>query len=395
MLPEIEISLLLWLLLPVAATSGWLAARRSLSSQAETQARKLSSDYLRGLNFLLNEQPDKAIDVFIRLIDVDSETFETHLALGVLFRRRGEVNRAIRIHQNLLARSSLNSQQRGLALLELGQDYQSAGLLDRAETSFQELLEAGYYRNFACRQLLSIYEQEHDWDKAIQIAQQLGQYNERNIAPLIANYYCEQAETAQQQGRWEQARQLLTKALQSDPACVRASLQEGALALQNQSPETAIVAFKRVETQNPLYLSEIIEPLKQCYGKSQGRLPEFRDYLYYILDKYGGITPMLELARLVREEKGLSGETEFVVRQLRARPSLRGLDHFINISLPEAKDVARDNLLLLKEITSHLLKNRPVYKCGECGFTGKTLHWQCPSCKQWNTIKPIHGIDGE
>lgn len=395
MLPEFEISLLLWLLLPVAATSGWLAAKRSLSSQAQTQSRRLSSDYLKGLNYLLNEQPDKAIDIFIKLIDVDSETVETHLALGVLFRRRGEVNRAIRIHQNLLARSSLNPQQRSLALLELGQDYQRAGLLDRAEALYQELLEAGHYHSFACQQLLSIYEQEHDWEKAIRTAQLLGNLNGQQVPPMIAHYYCEQAEHARQQQDTEQARCLLRQALKVDPLCVRASLIEGQISLDAKEPDKAINAFKRVEAQNVLYLSEIIDPLQQCYEQSSLMPAEFKSYLQYILDQYGGITPMLELARIIRQEEGEQQATLFVVEQLRERPSLRGLDHFIDISLPNADGMAKDNLLLFKEITSQLLKNRAIYKCSECGFTGKTLHWQCPSCKEWNTVKPIHGIDGE
>jgi len=389
-----ELSLLFWLLLPVAASSGWLAAKRSLSQQTENNARQLSSNYLQGINYLLNEQPDKAIDVFIKLIDVDSETVETHLALGVLFRRRGEVNRAIRIHQNLVVRSNLNAQQRELALLELAQDYQRAGLLDRAEHLFMELIENGQYQEFSCHQLLDIYQQEHDWDKAISIATRLMGFSGENMKPMIAQYYCEQAESARRQGELDTAHKMIHRALQVEPHCVRASLIEGQLALIACQLSQAIEAFQRVEQQDALFLSEVIEPLQNCYlGK--GCLDEFKAYLQRILQEHGGITPMLVLARLIQEKENATTALNFVVKQLRARPSLRGLDHFIDMSLPDAQGVAKENLLLLKDITSQLLKNRPIYKCSECGFTGKTLHWQCPSCKLWNTVKPIQGLEGE
>ncbi len=389
-----ELSLLFWLLLPVAASSGWLAARRSLFRQNEDNARHLSSNYLQGLNYLLNEQPDKAIDVFIKLIDVDSETVETHLALGVLFRRRGEVNRAIRIHQNLVVRSNLNPQQRALALLELAQDYQRAGLLDRAEHLFLELIDDGQYQHYSCHQLLDIYQQEQDWEKAVDVALRLMEYSGEDMKPVIAQYYCEQAKNLRQDHQTEAAYKTLNKALQIDPGCARASLLEGQLALDNCELSQAIQAFQRIEQQDALFLSEIIEPLQNCYREG-GRLDEFQNYLHRILQKHGGITPMLVLARLIHDQQGSSTALDFVVKQLRVRPSLRGLDHFIDMSLPEANGEARENFLLLKDITSQLLKNRPIYKCSECGFTGKTLHWQCPSCKLWNTVKPIQGIEGE
>ncbi len=389
-----ELSLFFWLLLPIAASSGWLAAKRSLSQQNENNARQLSSNYLQGINYLLNEQPDKAIDVFIKLIDVDNETVETHLALGVLFRRRGEVNRAIRIHQNLVVRSHLNSQQRSLALLELAQDYQRAGLLDRAEHLFIELIENGQYPNFSCHQLLDIYQQEHDWDKAIDVATRLMELSGENMKPMIAQYYCEQAEMARRQSQLPIARKMFHRALHVDPHCVRASLIEGQLALDACQLTQAITAFQRVEQQDPLFLSEVIEPLQNCYMK-KGCVDEFTAYLQRILAEHGGITPMLVLARLIQEKQSAATALAFVVKQLRARPSLRGLDHFIDISLPDAEGAAKENLLLLKDITRQLLKNRPVYKCSECGFTGKTLHWQCPSCKLWNSIKPIQGLEGE
>ncbi|OUD14333.1 lipopolysaccharide assembly protein LapB [Thioflexithrix psekupsensis] len=385
---------LLWLLLPIAAASGWFAARRSFLEQSARSNNHLSLDYFRGLNYLLNEQPDKAIDVFIKLIDVDSDTVETHLALGALFRRRGEVDRAIRIHQNLIARPTLNTEQRSQALLELGQDYFCAGLLDRAEDLLLQLTHSPIHQLRAYYQLLDIYQQEHDWDKAIHTARQLSQVCGESLHPVIAQYHCEQADYWRQQHDLNRTHQALAQALHVDPNCVRASLLEGELSLQTADYPRAITAFKRVEQQDPDYLSEVIEPLQQCYEQLQ-QTDQFADYLNGLLKQYNGITPMLVMAKILKQQQGDQHAADFIVKQLHRCPSIRGLDHLLDLALMRAGNITHDHLLLLKDMTKQLLRNKPIYKCGHCGFTGKTLHWQCPSCKQWNTVKPIQGIDGE
>ena len=190
---------LLWLLpllLPLAAVSGWYAARREQSGRERARGLGLSSDYFRGINFLLNEQPDKAIEVFVRMFEFNSETVETHLALGSLFRRRGEVERAIRIHQNLIARPSLDKAQRAQALCELALDYQGAGLLDRAENLFLELAEIPAHAEQALRSLMHIYEQEKDWDKALAVGRRLARIANGRVTPVLAQYCCELAERA-------------------------------------------------------------------------------------------------------------------------------------------------------------------------------------------------------
>jgi lipopolysaccharide biosynthesis regulator YciM len=161
---------LLLLLLPVAAASGWIAARRSQRQERGKCVNDTSPVYFRGLNHLLNEEPDKAIDAFVEMLEVDSDTVETHLALGNLFRRRGEVERAIRIHQNLIARPALTREQRAQALLELGQDYMRAGLLDRAENLFRELKDTRLHVRQALKNLLVIYEKERDWQACLDTA---------------------------------------------------------------------------------------------------------------------------------------------------------------------------------------------------------------------------------
>ena len=388
-----------WLLLPIAAlsgwVSGWLAAQQQQHKSSGTLHNTHSPEYFKGLSHLLNEEPDKVIDLFIKLIDVDNDTFETHLALGVLFRRRGEVNRAIRIHENLIARAALNPQQHSLAVLELAQDYRSAGLLDRAESLFQQVVESGDYQIYAYQQLLDIYQQEHEWQKAISTAQQLEAISQESMAPVIAQYYCEQTLVYRQQQRPMEALQTVQNARKIYPQCVRASLLEGEIALQLEHRDCAIAALKRVEQQDPDYLSEIVEPLQACYVDTC-RQAEFKAYLQHVTEHYGGITPMLVLMDILKREEGEQEATDFIVKHMHERPSVRALDQLLDLAMSQKMATIKpEHLLLLKDMTTQLLYDKPVYRCSHCGFSGKVLHWQCPSCKQWSTIKPIQGIDGE
>lgn len=386
---------LLILLLPVAAASGWYAARRGGSQDKPSpETSDFRSDYFKGISYLLNEQPDKAIEVFIKVLEVDSETVETHLALGNLYRRRGEVDRAIRIHQNLIARPTLETQQRDEALLELGQDYMSAGLLDRAENLFEELIDGSAYSVQALRQLIDIYEQEKDWRNAISSARRLEEATGNQLGGVIAQYYCEEADQYKQNGDLQRALEALRNALQSQPGCVRASLLEGDALAERGDFEAAIRAYKGVEAQDPNYLPDTIERLRKCYERI-GKPGEMMAYLSHVLERYGGITATLALAEMIRDEKGERAATEFMMQQLRLRPSVRGFHRLLEMQLSDGGGEAQDHLMILKDLTTQLLRGRPVYKCQHCGFPAKSLHWQCPGCKHWSTIKPIQGVEGE
>lgn len=387
---------LLWLLLPVAAASGWILARRAQppGQGQRARGRDFSTDYFQGLNFLLNEQPDKAIEVFIRMLEVDSDTVETHLALGNLFRRRGEVDRAIRIHQNLIARPTLNKQQRGAALLELGQDYMRAGWLDRAESLFDELVESNLHVVPALRHLLDIYQQEKEWDKAIAVARRLDGEGRQPLKPVIAQYHCEQAEQALKKGDESAAGQFLKRALQHDRHCVRASLLQARLALQAGNAKAALKALHQIEEQDIEYLPEALASLRQCYEQSGG-MDEFKRYLRSVIDRYDGVSPVLMLSDLIAATEGPTAAADFLTAQVRKRPSVRGLGRLIDLNLAAASGQGKDAMLILRELVTQLLAGKPKYKCSHCGFAGKSLHWQCPTCKEWNAVKPIHGVEGE
>ncbi len=350
---------LLWLLLPVAAASGWWLGRRRVAD-GERADEDLRSDYFRGINYLLNEQPDKAIEVFIKVLEVDHETVETHLALGNLYRRRGEVDRAIRIHQNLVARSSLEAVQRSEALLELGQDYLSAGLLDRAEDLFQELAQSDSYRVQALRQLIDIYEQESDWDKAIESSRELEKVTGNQLGAVIAHYHCEQAVAARQSGDVAAALRRIGQALDCHRGCVRASLIEGDVFAEQRDFQRALRAYQRVEDQDPDYLPETIGRTHRCY-RALGHTEEMQSYLKRLLERYGWMSVALELADIQQRTRGADAAIEFMTTRLRERGSVRGLDRLMALELERSGVEAPEYFQLLKSLTGELLEDRPVY----------------------------------
>jgi lipopolysaccharide biosynthesis regulator YciM len=385
---------LLWLLLPVAAASGWVAGRRNRGKTGSRSDSILGPDYIKGLNYLLNENQDKAIDVFIRMLEVNSDTIETHLALGNLFRKRGEVDRAIRIHQNLIARSSLSSEQRNDVVLELGQDYMKAGLFDRAEGLFNELLEDSVHLSSVLPLLLDIYQQEKDWLSAIRIADQMGIVDGQPARSIISQFYCELAENARARDNIDEACELLEKASEFNPYSARARLIRAVIARQQGEYRTALAAFEQVAERDIELLPEILDDMYSCH-QELGTLPAMIDFLHRAVARYAGISPVLMLADIMSREKDDRAAAEFISGELGKHPSVRGVSRFIDLSLVNSEGVARENLLILKNMTDKLLENKPAYKCHDCGFCGKALHWQCPGCKHWNTVRPIHGVEGE
>jgi lipopolysaccharide biosynthesis regulator YciM len=385
---------LLWFLLPVAAAFGWFANGHSKGKVGSCSDSILGPEYIKGLNYLLNEQQDKAIDVFIRMLEVNSDTVETHVALGNLFRKRGEVESAIRVHQNLIARSSINEEQRTDAVLELAQDYMKAGLFDRAEGLFRELMENNVHLSSVLPLLLDIYQQEKDWEKAIAIADQMGFVGQQPARSVIAQFYCELAENARAREDVTEACSLLARASEYDPHCARARLVRGNIALQRGEYQIALESYEQVAERDIELLPEILDDMQTCHSQL-GTIDSMIEYLQRVIARYPGISPVLALAEIMSHQKGNESAAEFITGEIGKRPSVRGLSRLIDLSMSRADGVAHTNLSILKNMTDQLLENKPVYNCHDCGFSGKSLHWQCPGCKHWNTIKPIHGVDGE
>ena len=384
-----------WLLIVFAATmAAWYAGFRSSGTNNGGAFKKssLPRDYLVGLNFLLNEEPDKAVDVFIKMLEVDSETVETHLAVAKLFRRRGEVDRAIRIHQNLIARPQLDKIYREQSLFELGHDYYSAGVLDRAEKIFLDLVDIKDFSIPALRALLDIYQQEKSWENAIQAGTKLASLTRQNMQPIIAQLYCELAEGAFNKGQIEDAKRSLKCAMDADQNCVRASLLLAKVEMQREDYKAAIRSLMKVKHQNIDYFSEAIEAIATCHEKL-GEENKLVSYLKQILQEFPRIPIVLILSERIRQWKGDKVAANFVADYVRRFPTLAGLHLFINLYLGSVEGRAKDDLLILHGLTKKLLAEKPNYQCVSCGYSGNTLLWQCPGCKQWESVKPLHIFD--
>jgi lipopolysaccharide biosynthesis regulator YciM len=393
MLPSTEVGLF-WLLLPIAALVSWTLARHGMERRRGAQVDRLRSTYFRGLNYLLNEQQDKAIEVFLQIAEVDSDTVETQLALGNLFRRRGEVDRAIRVHQALVSRASLSSEQKTQALLELGEDYMRAGLLDRAETLFADLVGVGAGAPRALAHLVAIYQQERDWHKAIEHARRLEQVTGDSRAREIAQYHCELAEQALARGDTAEARRQIDEAFATEPGAVRALILSARIALAAGDHPAAARAYEQVVERDIEFVPEVLKPLLACYG-TLGEPHRAEGILRSLIERYPGISPVLALSRLIEDRDGAVAAASFLAGQLRRRPSVRGLGALIDLESRRGDGREAGTLTLLGELTRQLAEGHAVYRCTRCGFGARSHHWQCPGCKSWASVRPIHGAAGD
>jgi lipopolysaccharide biosynthesis regulator YciM len=381
----------LLLLLPVAAASGWYAARRGMAVKSQKQPQEISPAYFKGLNYLLNEQPDKAIDLFIKLLDVDSDTVETHLALGNLFRRRGEVERAIRIHQNLIARPSLSREQRAQALLELGQDYMRAGLFDRAENLFIELTELKLHNEQANIYLLEIYQQEKDWKRCLEVADRITVSHYPTLHNSIAHFYCELAEQQLRQQNMAAAESFLKRAQQMKRSNVRVLILQAEIEYSRGDCRSVIRLLRQIEESDSAYLSETLPRIVECYRKL-AQHQELYDYLQQLYQRHHCTEAMLILTDMIVDSEGEGLAVEAILKHLSETPDLKGLERLVRLNLQRSEESPRETLEVLLSSVSKLLDKEPAYQCEHCGFTAKKIHWHCPSCKTWGAIKPIQGL---
>ncbi|WP_407332724.1 lipopolysaccharide assembly protein LapB [Enterovibrio sp. 27052020O] len=386
---------LLFLLLPIAAGYGWYMGNRNARHRKQDQSHHLSRQYVAGLNLLLSDQSDKAVDLFIELLQVDNETIDTHLALGNLFRSRGEVDRAIRIHQNLIARPNLTLDQRNLALQQLAKDYMVAGFFDRAEKIFHQLIEEPDYKQFALQQLLAIYQQTREWDKAIDIASRLVKSGKTKLKRDISHFYCELAMQSLAESDEKTTRQLLRKALSTDKGCVRASLMLARIDIENKDYKDATKGLEHVLEQDPDFVSEALPLLEQCYQHMDKEMSLVR-FLKNCIEKNTGASAELMMSDIISDHENPAMAQSFLTRQLTKNPTMKGFHKLMELHVEQAEEGrAKISLTTLKHLVEEQLKVKPHYRCRKCGFSTHSLYWHCPSCKGWGSIKPIRGLDGE
>lgn len=380
--------LLPWLLLPVAAAAGWISAWKRGSDKAANETKPdLSDQYIQGLNYLLNEQPDKAIEALINVVDVDHETVNTHLVLGALFRRRGEVDRAIRIHQNVIARPSLTAEQRENAMIELGTDYFKAGVLDRAEGIFRKMSENKSVDLRVYKSLQNIYEREKEWAKAIKVSQQLRQLDDKGQAQKIAQYYCEMAELEQAENRSSDAHALLRKSLDSDPRCLRAHLLQGDVYALQHKLDKAEASFRKIGEINRGFASLAYDRLFSLYAE-QGELKQLQskleqdDFETNAAARY----TMLRIHTVSQDERAVRDFLHQELSRPNASPML--VKRYLQLMQESTDGDVQKTFTTLYSLLDSELSTYRSFRCTSCGYDTNTLFWNCPTCRKWDTSKP-------
>ncbi|WP_049106399.1 lipopolysaccharide assembly protein LapB [Klebsiella michiganensis] len=386
---------LLFLLLPVAAAYGWYMGRRSAQQSKQDDASRLSRDYVTGVNFLLSNQQDKAVDLFLDMLKEDTGTVEAHLTLGNLFRSRGEVDRAIRIHQSLMESASLTYDQRLLAVQQLGRDYMAAGLYDRAEGMFKQLVDETDFRLSALQQLLQIYQATSDWQSAIEVAERLVKLGKEKHRGEIANFWCELALQQMAGNDLDKAMALLKKGAAADRNSARVSIMMGRVWMEKGDYAKAVESLERVIEQDKELVGETLEMLQTCY-QQLGKTDEWEAFLRRCAEENTGATADLMLAQILEQREGVDAAQNYVTRQLERHPTMRVFHKLIDYHINEAEEGrAKESLGVLRHMVGEQVRSKPRYRCQKCGFTAHTLHWHCPSCRSWSTIKPIRGLDGQ
>ncbi len=381
------------LLLPVAAASGWWA--RARAEQASDSERETDSgvtrDYVSGITHLANDDAERAIETFSRVLAVDDDTVETHLALGNLFRRQGEIDRALKVHQNLIARPQLSNLQRNHARFELACDYLRAGVLDRAERLFGDLADDDVHGQQSLSRLLGIHEQTREWQSAIQVADRLFAETDESLATLIGQYHCELAEEAFHAGQLDIAFDALATAERAAPNCGRAGLLRGRWHFQAGAYGEAIRAYRRVLVQDPSLGGEVVTPVIEAHRG----LADLEGLLRFFDQMSARSTsPVAEIARArALNEAGRTDEAiAHLSRYLQGEANWLAFHALLEYSAQHGKTRLSGPLDSLRLALSRIMDTAPTHACHACGFASRYLHWQCPNCRRWDQVRPLTDI---
>jgi len=393
---------LLWFLLPVAAAAGWFAARRSADKHPDAFWDH-AVNFHKGLNVLLSEQPDKVDEVlFANLDDLDRETAETHLALGNFYRRRGEVDRAIHLHERLMEKAELGAEVQAAARFELARDFESAGLLDRSESTFRELLNSGERVGDACKSLMQLHERERDWTQATEVANRAlalaesanDEEQTHTLRLRISHYHCELAAEARDSGYEEEAKQLLLKAQDFYPQGARAHMALASIAMNNKEWQTAIQHFEHVELAQAELLPEIIDAWLDALSK-QDNPKLLEDFIKTIAARRNAYSVIRATRKVIAERHGEDLASRFFKDQILKRPSLRGLRDWVSDQIAIAPESEREKVQTICTLLDEVIEDKAHYQCSHCGFRGNELHWRCPGCRHWDVVRTIIGAEGE
>ncbi len=383
-----------WLLiLPLFFTLGWIAARVDIK-QLLSESTALPAAYFKGLNFLISDQHDKAVDAFSEAVQANTDSLELHFALGSLFRRTGETDRAINMHLNLLDKKELTANQKSAVKAELAQDYLKAGLFDRAEELFKGL-DDSRYRQPALRALLEIYVREREWTQAIETATELERLSGVPFRQEIAQYYCELAMNDIIAQNSDSARNYLHLALDANKNCVRANVLLGDLEVNAGAHQAAISHWKRIEFQQPEYLGLVAAKMLKSY-RAIKKLKEGLAQLNTYLETYKLPSLMSVLYEATLVEEGAEKAAKLARNELIRQPSLQTLDQLLQ-ARAMADDINNQDIQLMQQTVRNAIGNRAAYHCNQCGFRAKQYHWQCPACNAWESLpaEPSEAVSRE
>lgn len=388
---------LLWLLLPVAAATGWFAAKRSEARSRSQSSKALwdySSEFHEGLKGLLSDQADLPADIFNTTSDSASSAADTHIALGNHFRQRGDMERAVFMHQSVVDNEELSDDIRASARFELAQDYDSAGLMDRSEAAFKALIESGHRIPDAYQSLLQLHERESDWQQAISVAEAAEQQLGDSLGWRIAHYYCELAAESIKSGETADADDYLNKALSHDNTCARGLMMLADLALENAQYAQANELYEQVEQQRPELIPEIIDRRFEVFQKA-GNSSEFDSFLKRIHSQRNAYSVIRSTRQIIAERHNPQLADRFFKDQILKRPSLKGLRDWAHDQVELSKPGERDKVQIICDLLDKVMEDKPAYRCSSCGFQGNVMHWRCPSCGQWDSVSTIIGVEGE
>ena len=380
-------TVLLLLLFAAAAALGWFFARRSAERKFAGGPRHVSAEYFQGLNYLLNEEPDKALEVFIRMVDMDADTVDTHFALGALFRRRGETERAIKVHQNLVARPDLPREARARALNELAEDYFKAGLFDRAEQVYTQVARGATQRAEGLRGLVRIYELQRDWEKAIAVMDQLVSSSRGASGTVVAHYCCELAQEALARGDLHAARHWLKRAQGADRDSVRGAMTRAAVAQRENDHRLAVRLYEQALERDGGFLVDVLPELRRCYAEL-GKADAFERWLGDALARHPEWRPGVAFTAITD-----GGFDDPITRQciadfISSNPILTDILETLRPTL-ESEGGQEAAVRRISRAMRRIAKASPRYRCNVCGFSGNVLYWQCPSCRTWDTTRPV------
>ncbi len=382
----------LWFLLPVAAFSGWYIGSRQAAAKPRHHA--VAPEYIKGLNYILEQQTGKAIEIFIRFFEVNPTTVDTHIILGNLFRQKGEIEKAIRIHHNVASRSRIGDEHKTAALLELGRDYFNAGLLDSAEKIFKELVSVetraaaveGY------RRLLTLYEVEKSWDDAIHCAQWLERTGTDDCGLRIAHYHCELAEKAMDQRDYKRASHHLGRAEKHDKSLIRVPMARGDLEAARGNRRGALRHYSNVFAARSEYAGALLPKIRECFVPYEPG--EFADYIRSLNLRVMTVSYIVAYMHALLQARRTGEAEHFLLELIGAeRAPVSALKIFLEDKIKHT-GLAEDELV--QQVISGLSHGEETgyfYQCSGCGFETYHVYWHCPSCHAWGTAKPLDVIE--